>query len=156
RAPMIARPHLTARLDAALGATLTLIAASAGYGKTSLLASWLAARQKVKGKRHKDSDDTLVPFTFDLLPFNVAWLALDPADNDPVRFWRYLLAAIDHAQPSLVAEARALLRSTAPIEAVLTCLLNRLSTTPALSLVLALDDFHLIAAPAIHDGMAFL
>jgi LuxR family transcriptional regulator, maltose regulon positive regulatory protein len=86
----------------------------------------------------------------------VAWLALDHADNDPARFWRYLLAALERAERSLFTEARALLRSAAPIEAVLTCLLNRLAATPALSIVLALDDFHLIEAHAIHAGMAFL
>lgn len=133
QARLLMRPRLTTRLDGALGARLALIVAPAGYGKTSLLVAWLAAQREAS-----------------------AWLALDAGDDDPARFWRYLLAAVDRAQPALTNEAQLLLNAAAPIEAVLTSLLNQLVARPASLLVLALDDYHLIDAAAIHSGMAFL
>ena len=66
------RPDLVARLDEALDRRLTLVFAPAGWGKTSLLAEWLATKQ-----------DT----TF-------AWLSLDEEDNDPAHFWAYVAAAL--------------------------------------------------------------
>src|SRR5215204_4648145 len=87
RPNIVLRPRLTTRLNHALHSKLTLISAPAGFGKTTLLASWLAERQKVKGIRHKAVDDTL-------LAFEVAWLALDEAENDLSRFLTYLVAAL--------------------------------------------------------------
>ena len=68
----IARPHLIARLDAGLRGKLTLLAAPAGFGKTTLAAEWIAQAGR---------------------PFG--WLSLDADDNDPVTFFRYLAAAIE-------------------------------------------------------------
>ena len=68
------RPRLLARLNDGLRGPLTVIAAPAGFGKTTLLAAWRAAPA-----------GAAVP---------LAWVSLDAGDNDPVRFWRYILAAL--------------------------------------------------------------
>lgn len=133
QARLLLRPRLHARLDAALTTKLTLLQAPAGYGKTSLLLAWLATQPKVR----------------------VAWFAIDSADNDPIRFWRSLLAAIAYAQAGVADEAQALLSARSPIEAVLTSLINWLAGTSAVY-VLALDDYHLIETDLIHVAMAFL
>src|SRR5207248_2373094 len=69
---LIARPRLFDRLDDWRSYKLTLLHAPAGFGKTTLVNSWLA--------RH------------DSFP-EVAWISLDSSDNDPVRFWRSVLSA---------------------------------------------------------------
>jgi LuxR family maltose regulon positive regulatory protein len=127
---------LIEQLDRGAGSKFTLVSAPPGFGKTTLLADWLAA---VPADRR-----------------SVAWLSLDPSDNDPATFWSYLIAALQQALPDDVDDVRPLLDSPqAPIEVVLTALLNKLSTLPN-DLVLVLDDYHLIDVPAIHDGVAFL
>jgi LuxR family maltose regulon positive regulatory protein len=118
------------------------------------------AWKKAKGKRQKENNapgEAFLPFPFDLLPFEVAWVSLDTADSDPLRFWSYVIAALDLLQPDSGAAALALLQSPQPppIEAVLTPLLNALSTLPT-DAVLILDDYHLIDAPPIHSALAFL
>jgi LuxR family maltose regulon positive regulatory protein len=87
----------------------------------------------------------------------VAWVSLDAADSDPLLFWSYVIAALDMLQPDSGTTALALLQSPEPlpIEAVLTPLLNALGTLSS-DAVLVLDDYHLIDAPAIHSGLAFL
>ena len=85
RANLTARPRLQARLDNGLqpGQRLMLIAAPAGFGKTTLIAEWLAAL----------SARTAAP--------RAAWLSLDEGDNDPVRFIRYVIAALQLIDPAL-------------------------------------------------------
>jgi LuxR family maltose regulon positive regulatory protein len=160
RPNLLARPRLVERLQAGLLGKLTLISAPAGFGKSTLLSAWLAERQKAKGKRQKEDnapDESFLPFTFDLLPFEVAWVSLDAADSDPLRFWSYVIAALDILQPDSGTAALALLQSPQPppIETVLTPLLNALNTLTA-DAVLILDDYHLIDTPAVHSALAFL
>ena len=124
-----------ARLTERLGGRerVVLVAAPAGFGKTSLLTEWLAAE-----------------------PRPVAWLSLDERDDDPAQFWRYLLASVDTARPGLADAASALLASgTAPTEAVLATLLNDIHLDGE-RLVIVLDDLHTIGNPAIHAGLAFV
>ena len=71
RYDLVPRPRLADRLTEALAGELTLVCAPAGFGKTMLLADW--ARRTGRP---------------------VAWLSLDAADNDPVRFWRHVAAAV--------------------------------------------------------------
>src|SRR5207247_10497423 len=78
RPDFLPRPRLAERLDEALGRGLVLVCAPAGYGKTSLLASWA---------RHSQQP--------------VAWLSLDASDNDPARFWRHAVAALDAVCPGI-------------------------------------------------------
>jgi LuxR family transcriptional regulator, maltose regulon positive regulatory protein len=131
----VARPRLAERLEATSHRALTLVSAPAGFGKTTILADWLAA-------------------AVDGLP--VAWLSLDDRDNDPALFWTYVVTALQTAAPGVGVAALALLQSpqTEP-EAVVASLLNDLDRLPT-DLLLVLDDYHLIEASGIHESMAFL
>jgi LuxR family maltose regulon positive regulatory protein len=137
RPALVARPRLIARLVAGLQGPLTLLSAPAGSGKTTLLSSW---RTTPEGQK-----------------LSVAWVSLDEGDNDPTRFWRYVLTALDRSVPGAGASALALLRASAEpsMEAVLTSLLNALSALDR-DIVLILDDYHVIAAEPIHRTLAFL
>jgi LuxR family maltose regulon positive regulatory protein len=90
----------------------------------------------------------------------VAWLSLDEGDNDPARFLRYLVGALQTGQPGLGEAALAMLREHPQndldrVKAALTALLNELATLPG-PLLLILDDYHLIQHSPIHDLLAFL
>jgi len=153
----VPRPSLLARIDEGLARKLTLISTPAGFGKTTLLAEWLVERQKVKGKRQNDSGHTLLPSAFSLLPFGVAWVTLDAGDNDPIRFWSYVLSACRLWDPAIGKESLAALRMAQQpsIEAVLIPFINELAQLPG-QCVLALDDYHSITAPDVHATVAFL
>jgi LuxR family maltose regulon positive regulatory protein len=137
RRGLVARPRLIERMSRGTESRLTLISAPAGFGKTTLLAEWLAAVRV--GER------------------SVAWLSLDPTDNEPATFWTYLVAALQTAAPGVGARALSLLQGPQPppIETVLAMLLNELGGVPN-EVVLALDDYHVIDAHDINAGMAFL
>ena len=136
RAGLVSRARLVERLDRGTASRLTLVSAPAGFGKTTLLAEWLASA--AAGDRA------------------VAWLSLGEADNQPGIFWTYVIAALQTVQPGLGAGAMALLQSPRPppAETLLTALLNEAGSMPD-DLVLVLDDYHVIEAPAIHEGIAF-
>jgi LuxR family maltose regulon positive regulatory protein len=136
------RPHLLTRLAAGLRGPLTLIAAPAGYGKTTLLADLLASP--------RTSERVDMP--------TLAWLSLDAGDNDAAGFVRYLVAALQRALARPVgATALALLETPAPpaLSAVLTALINDLAAAPR-PVALVLDDYHAIGTPTIHDALSFL
>src|SRR5215207_9431615 len=136
RRGVVPRPRLTERLNRGAEAKLTLVSAPAGFGKTTLLADWLADAPAA-GR-------------------STAWLSVDQSDNDPTSFWSYVIAALQTVAPGVGAGALSLLQSTEPpTEAVLTILLNELSAMP-MDIVLVLDDFHVIDARDVHDGMLFL
>ena len=137
RRGVVARPRLSERLDRGAESKLTLISAPAGFGKTTLLAEWLAAAP-AGGP-------------------SAAWLSLDQADNQPVSFWTYLITALQTVAPGVGASALSGLQvpQPPPIEAVLATVLNELSAVPN-DIVLVLDDYHMVDAHDVHDGMAFL
>jgi LuxR family transcriptional regulator, maltose regulon positive regulatory protein len=136
RRSLVARPRLSARLSRGAESALTLVSAPAGFGKTTLLAEWLAVA--AAGGR------------------TVAWLSLDPRDNDPGLFWTYLVAALKTAAPGAGAGALSLLQPPEPPgEAGLVTLLNDLDAISN-DVVLVLDDYHVIDAREVQDGMAFL
>jgi len=137
RPGLVPRPRLVARLDRSVASKLTLLSAPPGFGKTTLLAEWLAATPA------------------DARP--VAWLSLDQSDNHPATFWTYVITALQRAQPEVGRSALALLQSPQPppIETLLANVLNELGATPH-ELVLVLDDYHVIEAGPIHDGITFL
>jgi LuxR family maltose regulon positive regulatory protein len=123
------------RLAGALGGGLVLVCAPAGFGKTALLADWLRSGDRP-----------------------VAWLSLDAGDNDPVRFWRHLVAALDRARPG-IGERVAPLLGPAPssLEGLVTALINELAASPGDNeIVLVLDDYHLVDAQQVHVSLAFL
>ena len=133
---LVARPRLIDRLSGGAESALTLVSAPAGFGKTSLLADWLA--------------------TAGAAGRCAAWLSLDQRDNDPALFWTYLVAALKTAVPGLGENALSLLASPqSPIEVVLSTLLNDLSGVSN-DVVVVLDDYHVIDARDVLDGMAFL
>ncbi len=136
RRGLVARSRLSERLSRGAESALTLVSAPAGFGKTTLLTEWLAAA--AAGGR------------------SVAWLSLDQGDNEPARFWTYLVTALRSAEPGVGAGALALLQPPqAPIDAVLAALLNDLDAVSN-DVELVLDDYHEIDARDVHDGMAFL
>lgn len=134
---LVPRQRLRARLSAGAGSALTLISAPAGFGKTTLLTEWLAA----------------VPHDGP----SAGWLSLDKADNDPSLFWKYVVAALRSvAGREVGASALSLLESSqAPTDAVLTTLINDLFTVSG-DVILVLDDYHVIEARDVHDGVVFL
>jgi LuxR family transcriptional regulator, maltose regulon positive regulatory protein len=136
RQGLVARPRLIDRLSHGGESALMLVSAPAGFGKTTLLVDWLAAA--VADGR------------------SAAWLSLDQRDNDPALFWAYLIAALKTAAPGVGLSALSLLESPQPsMEAVLATLLNDLSAISN-DVVLVLDDYHVIDARDVLDGMAFL
>ncbi len=137
RANLVPRARLVERLQAGLTGKLTLIAAPAGFGKTTLVSAW---RTTPAGSA---------------MP--VAWVSLDAGDNDVPRFWSYVIAALETIYPEVGTAALALLRSPQPppMESILTPLLNAISATPT-AMALVLDDYHQIDTSAIHAALAFL
>jgi LuxR family maltose regulon positive regulatory protein len=117
-----------------------LVSAPAGFGKTTLLAEWLAAGPAAP------ADERLA-----------AWLSLDQGDNDPASFWTYVIAALRTVASGVGESALALLHAPQPppIETVLTTLLNDLSAIAG-DIVLVIDDYHVIDARDVQGGMAFL
>ncbi len=154
---LIPRPNLLEKLDKVLDHRLTLISASAGSGKTTLVSQWLdlktAGEQGSRGVEENFAPAPLLPYP----PAQFAWLSLDEADNDPVRFWSYVIAALETVQAGLGDNTLPLLRSSqpSPLEIVLTFLLNDLAALPH-DVVLVLDDYHLIENSDIHTALTLL
>ncbi|MEA2576711.1 MAG: hypothetical protein QOD78_299 [Chloroflexota bacterium] len=133
---LVSRPHLTDRMRRGTQAKLTLISAPAGFGKSTLLAEWLAVTP---------ADGSVT-----------AWLSLDPGDSHPATFWTHVIAALQTVAPNVGAKALTLLESPeASIGAVLAPLLNELNAVPG-DIVLVLDDYHAIDSAEIQVGAAFL
>ena len=135
RTGLVHRPSLTHRLLGGTESKLTLISAPAGFGKSTLLAEWLAA----------PTDGSLT-----------AWLSLDSGDDHPSRFWPHLIAALQTAVPGVGATSLALLESAdRSIETILAPLLNELDEQSS-DIVLVLDDYHVIDSQEIQIGMSFV
>jgi LuxR family transcriptional regulator, maltose regulon positive regulatory protein len=135
RRGLVARPRLSGRLSRGAEARLTLISAPAGFGKTTLLAEWLAATPTGR---------------------SVAWLSLEESDSQSASYWTYLITALQAVVPGVGTSALPLLQSgQPPIETVLTAVLNELSTMPD-DIHLVLDDYHLVDGPDVQAGMTFL
>ena len=132
RPGLVPRPRLMARLYEGLARGLVLVCGPAGYGKTVLLAEWARRGE---------------------LP--AAWLSLDAGDNDPARFWRHAVAALDRARPGIGDRLAPLLGPPAPssFQGLVTALINDLAADQAL---LVLDDYHLISAQQVHESLSFL
>jgi LuxR family maltose regulon positive regulatory protein len=113
---------------------LTLVAAPPGFGKTTLLAEWVTESE--------------IP---------VAWLSVDDDDNDPVRFFAHLIAAIRIAAPAVGTQALAAQRAPGAgiVEVVLPHLLNDLATVEW-EIALVIDDYHLVTNGEIHEALAYL
>jgi len=136
---LVARSRLLDRLHTVLRRSLTAVIAPPGFGKTTLVSSWVAS-VRTSGLA------------------SVAWLTLDPYDDDPARFWTAVIAALQTIDPALGSEVLPFLSSMTPSspEYLLTALVNQLAERAATPLVLVLDDYHEISTPAIHTGLAFV
>lgn len=137
---LVPRPRLIERINYGATRKLTVVSAPAGFGKTTLLSSWAASQ-----------------------PGAVAWLSLDAGDNDPGRFLSYLIRALAQVVPALLtAGAEAVqMAEAAQTEAILTSVLNQIAQTltdavPPKSVVLVLDDYHVLEHPRVHDTVQFL
>ncbi len=118
---------------------VTLISAPAGFGKTTLLASWFATPSSTS------NDDQ-----------RVAWVSLDERDREATSFWTYVLLALDRAVPGSGALALTLLQSgQAPVENVLAGVVNELSVYAG-EVTVVLDDYHLADGVEVAAGMTFL
>ena len=129
RPDVVPRPQLIARLNEALRCPVTLLSAPVGFGKTTLLGTWLKQ-----------------------LPAStqVAWITLDTGDNDPARFLAYLFGALQIDRADVLRAPR-----LPALDDMLTPLINQLSES-ASPIVLVLDDYHLIEATAVHHAVSFL
>src|SRR4030043_1357270 len=134
RAKIVLRPRLIEQLNEGLGCKLTLISASAGFGKTTLVSEWTASCGRP-----------------------VAWLLLDEGDNDPTRFLTYLVAALQTLASNIGAGALAVLQAPQPppTEVILTALLNEITTIPD-DFILVLDDYHVIDSKPVDEALTFL
>lgn len=131
---VVLRPPLVERLNAGLHRKLTLISAPAGFGKTTLISQWIAGCERP-----------------------AAWLSLDDGENDPTRFLTYLIAALQTIAAHIGAEVLGGLHSPQPppMASLLTSLLNDITTIPY-PFILALDDYHLVAAQSVDQALTFL
>ncbi|MFC5471800.1 LuxR C-terminal-related transcriptional regulator [Cohnella suwonensis] len=134
RPKAVSRPRLTERLNEGLHRKLTVVSASAGFGKTTLLGEWIAGCGR-----------------------SVAWLSLDEGDNDIARFLTYVLAALRSAGANVGEGAFVALRSShsPPAESILTTVLNDIAAR-AEPIALVLDDYHVIDAKPVDEALAFL
>lgn len=136
---LVARPRLLAALDAGLAGKLTLVSAPAGFGKTTLVAEWV---QQQRGAA-----------------LQVAWVALDEQDNDPSRFFSYVLGALQSVHGAIGQDLAQASQLPAP-EAIVSVLINDVTAVTRSGdlngrLLLVLDDYHAIQSRAIHEAMAF-
>ena len=114
--------------------SLTLLSGPAGFGKTTLLGTFATEFQHP-----------------------IAWVSLDEVDNDPIRFWTYLLTACQSIQSDTGVSGPAVLQSPQPMsdETIPMILINDLVRLGS-DLVIVLDDYHVIQNTAIHSAFAFL
>jgi LuxR family transcriptional regulator, maltose regulon positive regulatory protein len=134
RPDRLARSRLLQRLNEGMARELILVCTPAGFGKSTLLADWATSAS-----------------------WPVAWLSLDPDDNDPARFWRYVTAALGRVAGGLAEGVLPLLTGPTVVsgQGVVVALINQLEAASE-EYALVIDDYHVIESPSIHDGMAFL
>src|SRR6266581_1761166 len=131
---LISRARLFALLNEGLSRPLTLVSAPAGFGKSTLVAAWVQSKPVESPQ--------------------VAWVSLDEGDNDPVRFWSYVLTALERCQTGTYQPLlTALRRQDFSLSYLLTALLNTWveHNEPQL---LVLDDYHVITEPALHTSLS--
>lgn len=131
---LIERERLLVRLDAALTRKVGLLSAPTGFGKTTLVRTWIASRE-----------------------VSSAWVTLDEHDNDPVRFWSYICSALRTLDPSLGKATLSMLTGPQPpsFGMLLTPLINDLTRLEAPA-VLVLDEYHAIKSTDLHNGVSLL
>jgi LuxR family maltose regulon positive regulatory protein len=136
RQNLVERARLFQKLDSSLAPTnnLIMVTAPAGFGKTTLVSEWARSTR---------------------LP--LGWLSLDEADNDPVRFLRYLVAALQSVDERIGQSIQAALHGFQPPAAtvMLTEIINDLLLLEG-SYLIVLDDYHQISNAKVHESINFL
>jgi LuxR family maltose regulon positive regulatory protein len=148
RRALVPRGRLTDQLraDTLSLPRLVLVSAPAGFGKTTVLSQWLASRETADADRARTQQAR-----------RVAWLSLDGADADLRQFLTDLIAALQTSSPEIGTDALALMDNDRgfPSEAVLVSLVNDLDALAGPT-VIALDDYHVVDAPTVHEAVTFL
>jgi LuxR family transcriptional regulator, maltose regulon positive regulatory protein len=136
RREAVVRQRLHDLLRSARDTRLCVVVAPAGWGKTTALAQWAAEPEQ----RHR-----------------TAWVSLDGSDDEPVRFWSYVLTALARLDPAVAGRARAALSApaTEPVTVALPLLLDDLVGTSE-RYVLVLDDVHVLHDQRVWEGLEFL
>jgi len=138
RPDLVLRQRLVDKLSAGLANKLTLVCAPAGFGKTTLLSQGL----------HK-------------LGVPVTWLTLDRSDNEETQFWRYLITALGKLWPDIGKAQLKLIEVPHPVDvqAIITAVLNQIAgqnTAAGRPSIIVLDDYQVIEALPINEGVTFL
>lgn len=130
---IVARTTLYRRLDDGADRKLMLVSAPAGFGKSTVVSSWLTGKQN-----------------------GTAWLSLGAEDNDPGVFWRYVLATLQTIEPGFGHDANQIIGSPQVVnpQPALVSMLNEISENE-LEFMLVLDDYHVIESQAVHDSLSF-
>ena len=130
----ILRQRLIEQLNVSSQRKLTLVSAPAGYGKTTLISSWLR--------------ETNIPSS---------WLSLDEGDNDPIRFFQYFIAGLQKIIPDIGADLPGMLQSVQPpsFDVLINLLINE-TTRQTSPFFIVLDDFHVISSQPVLDMVMFL
>jgi LuxR family maltose regulon positive regulatory protein len=136
---LVSRPRLLGKLDRVRARKLTLISAPAGFGKTTLLSEWI---------QHQNQQPR---------PLQVAWLSLDSNDNDPSRFITYFVTALQEVDARFAEEVLPVLQAfqISSIKEIWETLAGQIASIPS-AFVLVLDDYHVIEAAIIHEGISFM
>ena len=131
---VIQREDLLKRLDVGLSKKVTLVAAPTGFGKTTLIRMWIASRE-----------------------FASAWVTLDESDNDPTRFWTYVVSALRSFDSTISKNTLSALMTSQPpsFQTLFTPLINDLARLKE-QCVLVLEDYHVIASTEINEAVSFL
>ncbi len=134
RPRVVRRPRLIEQMNEGLHGRLTLIAAPAGFGKTTLASEWVTSSTRP-----------------------AAWLSLDEGDGDPTHFLTYLVAALQTIAPTVGVAVLGALQSAQPppIESTLTVLLNDITATAG-AFILVLDDYHVVDSNVVDQALTFL
>src|SRR5437763_15941876 len=128
---LISRARLFALLNEGLSRPLILVSAPTGFGKSTLVAAWVQSKPVESPQ--------------------VAWVSLDEGDNDPVRFWSYVITACQafHADIGEGAFAQLQTSRRLSLKSVLTTFINELAQLTQTG-ILVLEDYHVITSPQIH------
>lgn len=134
RSGVVTRQHLIEILNKSLGSKLTLISAPAGFGKTTLVLSWIKQ-----------------------LSHPVSWVSLENQDSNPARFFTYLAAAISQTNPTLNEYLNEKISSqvSGTVENMVEILLHEIASITPFTIIV-LDDYHEIVDQKIHDAMSYL
>ncbi|MBF9128949.1 helix-turn-helix transcriptional regulator [Plantactinospora sp. S1510] len=138
-AVLLPRPRLFDLLDAGVAGPLTLVSASAGWGKTVLLSSWYRARSATENRTPKPAD-----------PPRLGWLSLEPGDGGE-RLWSYLAAALGSTTTGQEPDAGNQRASGYGLEQLADELTRR-----AEPVTVVLDDLHQVDDPEVSSGLEFL